>query len=105
MSTDPAAPPPALLSRRRLLAFAILGLLALGAATAFVYALRERGRHHAEAVVVFHVSAQPPLLLSPTSPDALGFEGYKQSQCSLIKRRLTLTAALNQQGVSDLDIV
>lgn len=57
------------------------------------------------AEVVFHVASQAPAVLTPTAEGRVDFASYKQSQAALVKRRLTLSSALKQPGVSGLEVV
>src|SRR6185503_2694171 len=57
------------------------------------------------AAVVFQVASRTPSILERTSPEGdASFVSYKQSQAALVKRRLTLSAALNQPGMKNLSV-
>lgn len=88
--------------RRRPLAF--LCVLLLGAAAwASVWFFLPLPK--VTAAVVFQVASRTPSILERTSNEGdASFISYKQSQAALVKRRLTLSTALNQPGVSDLGV-
>lgn len=78
------------------------GVVALGAAAAaavwFFLPLSK-----ATATVVFQIASQTPALLTPTAEGRTDFNSYKQSQATLVKRRLTLNAVLKQPAVGGLE--
>ncbi|QDU24146.1 polysaccharide biosynthesis tyrosine autokinase [Urbifossiella limnaea] len=56
--------------------------------------------------VVFHIASQNPTLLPTTSTGGgVDFNSYKLTQAALVKRRLTLVAALKDPAVSGLGVV
>lgn len=54
---------------------------------------------------VFHLASQTPTVLERSAGGDGSFASYKQSQAALVKRRLTLNAALNQPGIRQLGIL
>jgi capsular exopolysaccharide synthesis family protein len=55
---------------------------------------------------VFHLASQTPTVLGRTSGDAdISLTSFKQSQAALVKRRLTLNAALNRPAVRQLSLL
>lgn len=90
--------------RRRPLALVAAAVLALGAAAAVWFFLP---LPKTTAAAVFHIASQTPTLLTPSSTSESGtpFASYKLSQVSMVKSRLTLSAALRQPGVTELGVV
>ena len=87
---------------RHPIAFIGVIFLALSAA-AFVWYLLPLPKN--TAAVVFHISSQSRAILAPTAESQVDFASYKQSQVALLKSRRTLNSALNDPGVTSLDMV
>lgn len=88
--------------RRRPLTFAgAFGLAAVAAAVVWFFLPLPKET----AAVVFHIASQTPSVLDPTSNSQVDFASYKASQAALVKRRLTLNAALKEPGISGLQVI
>src|SRR5579872_7121312 len=57
------------------------------------------------AAIVFHIDAQPNVLLGQTFESRVDFGAYRQTQITLLKSRRTLNAVLKQPDVQNLQMI